>query len=102
MCYRWDSTDGRRIMISNDHNTHIYRSACSLSNKLSYSSGVAWVVASAGAGAASAASAASSAASARVAATLATPSLGSVISLTFAGSLISSARSEEHTSELQS
>src|SRR5947209_5132575 len=21
MCYRWDSTDGRRIMISNDHNT---------------------------------------------------------------------------------
>src|SRR5437667_8187886 len=80
---RWNTADHWRILISNDHYTHGYSSE--VVSPVSSAAG-----ASAGA-AASSASAASSAISARVAATFAIPSLGSVISVKFAGSRTSSA-----------
>src|SRR5215472_9640950 len=72
----WNTTDHWRILISNDHYTHVYRS---LITNLRYSAGAPSPDFSAGAAASSAASTASSATSARVAATLAMPSFGSVI-----------------------
>src|SRR5215472_13685317 len=77
----WNTTDHWRILISNDHYTHVYRS---LITNLRYSAGApspdsSAAGVSAGAAASSAASTASSATSARVAATLAMPSFGSVI-----------------------
>src|SRR6266566_10090000 len=85
---RWNTANHRRILISNDHNTQCINPR--------HSSVVVALVSSSAAGAsagaaASAASATSSAFSARVAATFAMLSLGSVISVKFAGSWTSSA-----------
>src|SRR5207244_10164615 len=97
---RWNTTDHRGILISNDHYTHVYRS---LITNPRYSAAVSSLVSgaavsSAGAAASSAASAASSAISARVAATFAMPSFGSVIRVKFAGRLASSASNRESIS----
>src|SRR5947199_1782759 len=97
---RWNTTDHWRILVSNDHYTHIYRS---LITDPCYSAVVASLVsaaaeASAGAAVSSAASAASSAFSTRVAATFAMPSFGSVIRVKFAGSWASSACNMESIS----
>src|SRR5437660_11003454 len=93
---RWNTTDHRRILISNDHYTHVYRS---LITNPRYSAVVSSLVsASAGAAVSSAPSAASSAFSARVAATFAMLSVGLVMSVKFGGSWTSSACNMESIS----
>src|SRR5437870_11605718 len=93
---RWNTTDHWRILISNDHYTHVYRS---LITNPCYSAVVSSLVsASAGTAVSSAPSAASSAFSARVAATFAMLSLGSVMSVKFGGSWTSSACNMESLS----
>src|SRR5215471_7190165 len=77
-----NTTDHWRILISNDHYTHVYRSLITYPRYSAVvSSTVSAAAGAAAAAASSATSAASSALSARVAATFAIPSFGSVISV---------------------